>query len=80
MKILDRQKLEKMLEAYPGTSLKERLQSFCEEKKRERPDNPPTFSSLIDRGTGAVVHLYGENQALRDLLQDVFWHAPSGRG
>jgi hypothetical protein len=79
MKILDRKKLEKLLEPYPGSSLKEQLQHFCEEKKAERPEEAPSFSSLIDRGNEPMVHLYGENQPLTELLKETFWHAPSGR-
>jgi hypothetical protein len=79
MKILDRKKLEKLLEPYPGSTLKEQLQHFCQEKTTHNPNECPIFSSLIDRGNETIVYLYGESPALLDLLRDVLWHAPSGR-
>lgn len=78
MKILDRKKLEELLEPYTGSTLKERLQRFCQEKTTQSPEQSPTFSSLIDRGSETVVYLYGENPALVDHLRHVLWHAPSG--
>lgn len=78
MKILDRKKLEELLGPYPGSTLKEQLQNFCQEKTTQRPDQSPAFSSLVDRGS-STIYLYGENPALVDQLRDVIWHAPSGR-
>ncbi|OGW12849.1 MAG: hypothetical protein A3G93_02545 [Nitrospinae bacterium RIFCSPLOWO2_12_FULL_45_22] len=78
MKILDRKKLEELLAPYPGSTLKERFQHFCQEKTTQSPNQSPAFSSLVDRG-GEKVYLYGENPALIEQLRDVIWHAPSGR-
>ena len=79
MKILARQKLEALLTPYPGPNIKDRLQFFCQEKKSESPGDPPSFSSLIDRAGTPVVHIYGENPALLDLLQESIWHPHSGK-
>lgn len=71
---LNKEKLEAFLKDYPGESIKEKLQAFCQQHSSSGdPATSPNFEKIQIASSGLIAWVHGENPTLRDKLAGLEW-------
>ena len=71
---LSKEKLEAFLKDYPGESIKEKLQDFCQKQASTGdPNTSPNFEKIQIASSGLIAWVHGENPTLRDKLSGLEW-------